>query len=252
MGAAQAKTALIPYLTTLATAQPPPVDELLLVLGQEISSVARLVGAPEEFLPMLERLAAVEETVVRDQAVTVLNELAKSTAEKKSNTATAATDNDESGGTSSTNSPSTVWMAMIKRLAAADWFTPKVSAAGVIASLFAVAPSPSDTTELLSLYKELCTDETPMVRRAAAKHLGGVLQACCASSSSSKMPVQQSQAREFCLSVLPRLASDEQDSVRRLAVASLGEAGAMYGENPSWTAQHWLPLVKEGSTDMSW
>ena len=31
-------------------------------------------------------------------------------------------------------------------------------------------------SELLTLYKELATDDTPMVRRGAAKHLGSFLQ----------------------------------------------------------------------------
>jgi serine/threonine-protein phosphatase 2A regulatory subunit A len=307
MGAEQARTVLVPYLTALAQQQPPPVDELLLVLGQELPAVCRLVGSggasasgaggvsntEELFLPMLERLAAVEETVVREQAVVVIVELAKaagglvsqtssscssssgaasasttvdaasaaSTAADGTTTTTAVTTAPSSTSASAAAAPSApVWMAMIKRLAAADWFTPKVSAAGIIASLFYLVP-PTDYIELLNLYKELCVDETPMVRRAAAKHLGSVLAVNSNSSSSSssssisimqRNAVHQQQHRDFCLYVLPRLAADEQDSVRRLAVAAIGEAGTSYGENTAWTAQHWLNLVKDGATDMSW
>jgi serine/threonine-protein phosphatase 2A regulatory subunit A len=300
MGAEQARTVLVPYLTALAQQQPPPVDELLLVLGQELPAVCRLVGSAaagnsaaggnteEIFLPMLERLAAVEETVVREQAVVVIVELAKTaggvmsqTSGGSSSSSSASTTTDaafaSADGTSSSaattpaaacSASAPVWMAMIKRLAAADWFTPKVSAAGIIASLFYLVP-PTDYIELLNLYKELCVDETPMVRRAAAKHLGSVLAVNSNSSSSSsstgsssssgssnmmhqRNAAHQQQHRDFCLHVLPRLAADEQDSVRRLAVAAIGEAGTSYGENTAWTAQHWLSLVKDGATDMSW
>jgi serine/threonine-protein phosphatase 2A regulatory subunit A len=267
MGAEQCRTVLVPYLTALAQAQPPPVDELLLVLGQELPTVCRLVSVPEDFLPMLERLAAVEETVVREQAVVVIVELAKTAGGLNSQTTGPCTVSTASGadGTSSSSTttgtattgptPSAaapVWMAMIKRLTAADWFTPKVSAAGIIASLFNLVP-PTDYTELLNLYKELCVDETPMVRRAAAKHLGSVLAVNSNSSlNSNRNAAHQQQHKDFCLHVLPRLAADEQDSVRRLAVAAIGEAGPSYGENTAWTAQHWLGLVKDGATDMSW
>jgi hypothetical protein len=37
-----------------------------------------------------------------------------------------------------------------------------------------------------------------------------------------------------------------------LAVAALAQAGPSYGEHPTWTVQNWLPVLKDGSTDMSW
>jgi hypothetical protein len=52
-----------------------------------------------------------------------------------------------------------------------EWFTSRTSGCG----LFAVAyPKSSDPVkvELRQLYKTLCTDDTPMVRRAAASKLG--------------------------------------------------------------------------------
>lgn len=56
-------------------------------------------------------------------------------------------------------------------LVAGEWFTSRTSGCG----LFAVAyPKASDSTklDLRQLYKTLCTDDTPMVRRAAASKLG--------------------------------------------------------------------------------
>lgn len=58
-----------------------------------------------------------------------------------------------------------------QRLAAGEWFTARVSACGVFAALQGRAPA-QQKTELRSLYTQLCRDETPMVRRAAAQKLG--------------------------------------------------------------------------------
>lgn len=226
----------------------PPTDELLLILGQELKLVAKYYLGDsssssssnnnnkfnvEDFLSILERLAAVEETVVRDEAVSVFAELTKS-----ANSSSQAT-----------------WMALIKRLANADWFTPRVSATGIIPHLFAVVTDHKNgkrahlsnqhsvALELLSLYKELSTDETPMVRRAAAQHLGKVL-------AQSGWAYRED---GLAVGVLTRLCHDEQDSVRRLAAVALADASTLYAEqSPSWTAQHWLPLLKEASTDLSW
>lgn len=59
----------------------------------------------------------------------------------------------------------------VQRLGDGEWFTARVSACG----LFHVAyPSAPDLVraELRSVYNQLCHDDTPMVRRAAASNLG--------------------------------------------------------------------------------
>jgi serine/threonine-protein phosphatase 2A regulatory subunit A len=222
MGHDEAVQDLVPYLTAVAMQQPPHADELLLLLGQQLVAVTEFCGyqTADIFLPMLERLAAIEETVVRDQGVTVITAVCdlvilhhgESTVDKA------------------------LWVGLAKRLAAADWFTAKVSACGVAAPVFRL----TGDEDLLLLYKELTTDETPMVRRAAAKYLGKVLAAAAWAH------------KDLVVAALPALIRDEQDSVRLLAVAALAEAGASYGEHCNWTIQNWLPLLKDGCTDMSW
>jgi serine/threonine-protein phosphatase 2A regulatory subunit A len=62
------------------------------------------------------------------------------------------------------------FVPMIKRLSSEEWFTPKSSAC----SIFHIAFSRSSNEiqqELIAIYKSFCSDETPMVRRAAATHL---------------------------------------------------------------------------------
>lgn len=224
LGVQETKDKLVPYLTNLVQSQPAPSDELLLLLGQELVKVVTFCGTQtpaEHFIPILERLAAVEETVVREQAVKVIAQVAQQ----------------------APPADATLFVALIKRLATADWFTPKVSAAGIAPAVLAL-PSlpPTAVAELLNtVYKELCHDETPMVRRAAAQHWGKVLAA-----------VGVDYKDTFAAVTLPRLAADEQDSVRRLAVSALGDVGPAFEAVPQWTAQHWLPMVRDGSTDLSW
>lgn len=62
-------------------------------------------------------------------------------------------------------------LLFLQRLAAGEWFTARVSACG----LFHIAyPSASEAlkTELRSVFNQLCQDDMPMVRRAAATNLG--------------------------------------------------------------------------------
>ena len=219
--------------TPSAPANVPISDELLLVLGQQLPAVAQVLKDPNkvpEYLPLLERLAGTEETVVRDQAVIVLQELCRRSATAETPDAVRAVP---------------LWMGLVKRLAGADWFTAKVSCAGVVPSVFGLVKaahpeSASQQYELLALYKELCQDDTPMVRRAAARYLGSCVQQAGWGQ------------RDFGAVQVALLAHDEQDSVRLLAVAALAQAGREFGEHPTWTVQHWLPVLKDGSTDMSW
>lgn len=225
LGVPATKANLLPYLMNMVQAQPTPSDELLLLLGQELVKVVTFCGTntpAEHFIPILERLAAVEETVVREQAVVVLGKVAEQ----------------------APPADGPLFVALFKRLATADWFTPKVSAAGIAPAVLALASVPANAKgELLTaVYKDLCHDETPMVRRAAAQHWGKVLAAAGVEYKDS-----------FAAVTLPKLATDEQDSVRRLAVSALGDVGPAVGEAaPQWTAQHWLPLIKDSSTDLSW
>ena len=124
---------------------------------------------------------------------------------------------------------------MAKRLVTADWFTAKVSASGLLPTLYKV----TQEEELRFLYRDLCVDDTPMVRRAAANHLGEFL---------AELPLEKIQDLQ---PVLEQLCNDEQDSVRLLAVASLKDLKEKVLP-PEWTTQALLPIVKQGSTDMSW
>lgn len=60
---------------------------------------------------------------------------------------------------------------MIERLATADWFTSRISACGLYSAVYKRA-SPKTQVELRNQFRQLCADDTPMVRRSAAINLG--------------------------------------------------------------------------------
>ena len=243
---------ILPYITNLvvATQQPNSTasnvlsDEMLLLLGQQLMNVIAHVttnaAVGVDYLPLVERLCGVEETVVRDQAVLLAQALCARTAECRDAPLIEAT--------------LPVWFSAVQRLQSADWFTAKVSCAGILPSVLQLAnhaSSSSTPVQLLHLYRDLCADETPMVRRAAAKYLGAAL-AAAAPMGSTALGLS-TETTQFAAAQVAALAHDEQDSVRLLAVAALAQAGTLYGEmNPQWCIQHWIPIVRDGATDLSW
>lgn len=60
---------------------------------------------------------------------------------------------------------------LVRKLTTAEWFTSRISAASLHAPVYAKAAS-SSQDELRRSFATLAADDTPMVRRAAAKHLG--------------------------------------------------------------------------------
>jgi serine/threonine-protein phosphatase 2A regulatory subunit A len=182
-------------------------------------------------------------------------------------------------------------LAMAKRLAGADWFTSKVSVTGMLPAIYGFidlvypqqnlskaavdpgvngsnssAPMAGDEArrELRQLYKELSEDDSPMVRRSAAKSVGSFVERVAGLKSSPhdilsipKSPVQVSPLRKkTCLEeIFPfyqQLCKDEQDNVRMLAIASSGSIGRALGMDATVNADLLLPIIRCGCSDLSW
>lgn len=58
----------------------------------------------------------------------------------------------------------------MKRLTTADWFTGRISACGLYAVGYSKC-TPEQQSELRNSFSQLIQDDTPMVKRAAAKAL---------------------------------------------------------------------------------
>lgn len=65
----------------------------------------------------------------------------------------------------------TQFLPMVERLATGEWFTSRISACGLYSVVYKRA-SPEIATRLRNEFRQLCKDETPMVRRSAASNLG--------------------------------------------------------------------------------
>lgn len=298
MGVDDTLSVLLPYLATIAMKiNPPNEDELLIHMAKELRKVvpSLLHGTKAlPLLPILERLAAVEETVVRDEAVNTINHVAPYLLWKKP----AAAGGEGDGGTdaadaaqevepSSSSIPS-VLIAMAKRLESSDWFTSKVSAAGILPTVYKVTKD----DELIHLMKELSLDDTPMVRRSCAKHLGEFISYTVDNDDAKGKAAEGDEPKTATATgedektdgggdgsnkeddmdggdvvhelhdglvndlvpILTNLCNDEQDSVRLLAVASIGNVGVAFSSSRDYeyVLSVLLPLIKNGSTDLSW
>lgn len=209
---------------------------MLMTLAEHLGKFVPLVGGASFapcLLETLATLAQVEETVVRDKAVESLQAVF-----------------------SALDGPSTVahTLPIVQTLVTAEWFTARVSAAGLFAAAYApllpTTASPTAATAapphaearatLRALFSTLCGDETPMVRRAAARALA---------------PLSRVYEREHvCGELLAHflaLATDEQESVRLLALEG-GATPLSAALPPPERTTRLLPLLKACAGDKSW
>ncbi|KAI9590925.1 putative ser/thr protein phosphatase 2A regulatory subunit A [Syncephalis fuscata] len=187
LGPERTRDELVPFLQESMDDE----DEVLVALAEELGGFTQYIGGREHvhiLLEPLEKLAAQEETVVRDKAVISLTQVADAMNQQQIESS---------------------FVPLLKRLTDGDWFTNRTSACGLYASAYKLS-GPATQEELRRMFSELCHDETPMVRRAAATHLA---------------TLTRNMAKELVIpSILPlfnHLAQDNQDSVRLLTVEAL-------------------------------
>ena len=132
----------------------------------------------------------------------------------------------------------------VQRLTTGDWFTGRVSACGLFAAAYSrLGASAAENAEpkklLRHLYGTLCGDDTPMVRRAASRHIGGLVAV-----------VEKEFAVSELLPLFVQLAGDDPDSVRLLAIENCTAFARAFTQAEN--AQHILPLVRSCAGDKSW
>lgn len=137
-------------------------------------------------MPLLESLAKVDETVVREQATKSLTTISKALSDAEIQN---------------------VFAPMVIRLAQGEWFTGRVSSC----ALFFPAYQRSNTQKdkLRKKFIELCNEDTPMIRRACASKLG--------------LFATQLEKQHLINEILPvfrQLSQDEQDAIRVLCLES--------------------------------
>lgn len=185
LGHERTRTELVPFLEEVTQEDE---DEVLTVLAEQLGSFIPYIGGADYahiLISTLEGLAAMEEPLVRDKAVESLNKL---------------------GETQSQDQIEQYFIPLVKRLSSTEWFSSRVSATGLYPMIIAKVSEPA-REELLALYRALCQDEAPMVRRAAATNLPKVV---------SALPAAKFEGSIY--SMFHSQVSDDQDSVRLLSV----------------------------------
>jgi serine/threonine-protein phosphatase 2A regulatory subunit A len=150
LGPDRARDELIPFLQDSIDDE----DEVLLALAEELGrNFEQYVGGKEYahlLLGPLENLSSVEETLVRDKAAESVTKIAAvlSTAQIEEH-----------------------YIPLLKRLSTAEWFTSRTSSAALYSAVYDRVSS-AIQDDLRKGFAALGADDTPMVRRAAAKWLG--------------------------------------------------------------------------------
>lgn len=186
------KKELIPFVTDGLDDE----DEVLIAVSMSLGTLVEAVGGPEyahTLLRPLEFLLTVEEASVRERASESTYQMAQILPD--------ATFGEE-------------YATMLGRLARKEWFTARMSATRLIAAAYArlYDLKKDAANDILQAFCKLCRDDTPMVRRVAAQHLGTLVRAVV------KVQGRSSLTTVVANSLLPLyefLASQDQpDSVR--------------------------------------
>jgi serine/threonine-protein phosphatase 2A regulatory subunit A len=97
----------------------------------------------------------------------------------------------------------------MQRLKGGEWFTMRVSVCGLFSTTYPLVADSPVQQELCTLFRDLCRDETPMVRRAAAHAIGDFAAA-----------MECRTVQQVLLPMLTHLLKDDQESVRKLSLES--------------------------------
>ncbi|KAG0274039.1 hypothetical protein BGZ96_004554, partial [Linnemannia gamsii] len=130
------------------------------------------------------------------------------------------------------------YIPLLKRLTLGDWFTSRTSATGLYACGYPLA-SPASQEDMRKSFGQLCADDTPMVRRAAATHLGAFAK-----------KVDKEHLISDIIPLFNKLAQDEQDSVRLLTVTDLVAIAEEL--SPEESKAYFLQTLKSMVADKSW
>lgn len=194
LGPERTRTELLPYLKDVVQDDE---DEVITVIAEELSKFIPYVGGPQYgtyLIPVLESITQNEEPVVRDRAIDTLNHISESFTDDQINQE---------------------FLPLIEKLSEHKWFSHRVASTGLFESVILRVDSDL-RKKLLTLYLKLVDDETPMVRRASAKHLPKIIDLLA--EKFSKEGKLEEVNYESISSMFQSLLNDNQDSVKFLSV----------------------------------
>jgi len=220
LGPQKTVSELIPFIVQVVQEEPLCNDEeFLFSMAKQYSVLSNYVAGNYELLiAPLEHLASQEETVVRDQAIASLCTIV----EKRPQLV-----------------PEYLVPALHRIATKTDFFTARVSACALFPTAYKHA-SDDQKVSLRRAYTQLCADETPMVRRAAAHKFREFMLVCDkADLLSDMMPVYKQLSQE-----------DTQDTIRVACVHTTLVIAQMF--NADENKQHTVSVIGDAAEDRSW
>ncbi|GME77468.1 unnamed protein product [Ambrosiozyma monospora] len=194
LGPERTREELLPFLDNVV---PDDEDEVVAIAAEELGKFVPYVGGPQYatlLIPILEKITACEEPIVREKAVDSLNFISESLSDEQI---------------------VHEFIPLISRLAKEKWFSLHIAAAGLFKSII-IRVSPDLRLDLIKLFSELIQDDSPMVRKSAASHLPGLIDLLAENFSTP------STVGEFHWDLITlmfnSLVKDNQDSVKFLSV----------------------------------
>jgi serine/threonine-protein phosphatase 2A regulatory subunit A len=197
-------------------------DDILLAIAEELGkeqNINLFVGDSAHsylLLSPLEALSKLDETLVREKAVTSLSII---------------------GPRIPDNIFEKNFIELVQRLSESDWFSSKSSACGLFHVAYPRA-SPASKQKLLAEFKRCCEDHTPIVRRNAATHLKKLV-----------VHVDKDSFPQL-VEDFKTLAVDDQDSVRLLAIENCVAIAEKLSEEDKNAIVK--PVVLSCGSDRSW
>jgi serine/threonine-protein phosphatase 2A regulatory subunit A len=228
---------VIPYLLSKIKSNiemlPVEEDEVLLAVAEELVKFKQFLDQNQlvQVLQLFQFLFCVEETVVREQAVESMREFIKYLTDEQIQKDI---------------------VSMVSYIAGQEYFTGKVSACYMIRMCYEKAGKEKE--KLKNLYFTFCDDETPLIKRTAAKEFGAL---CLVMEKEVVNPDMINYFRKFMT---------DSDSVKVIALTSLIQLVRLFqntdqqrlnvqvvvaaSEDKSWRVRHELakifPLLIEG------
>ncbi|GBG29496.1 Amino acid transporter AVT1D [Hondaea fermentalgiana] len=218
LGPDRTRSELIPWMQDNLQQQE---DEILYIFAKKSCELRELVGSADDaecMVPLVEALLGVEETFVREAASECGRQLV--------------------AGLKGSGPKGKVLESLL-RLGKGEWFTSRMSACSLCGAMMKANLGADEQAQLKELYFSLCKDETPMVRRSAARELPSVIAS-----------LEPSEVVTEVMPIYQKLVTDPQESVSMNWIANIGELAARLG--PELGEGHCLPLIKQYCTDRSW
>lgn len=192
-------------------------DEVLMAISEQIPKFKQFLDSNQliSVLSLLQFLLCVEETVVREQAVEGMRDLVKLFNEEQ-------IQKDVIG--------------LINTISSQEYFTGKVSACYLIRMCYEKAGKEKE--KLRSLYFKLCDDETPLIKRSAAKEFGPL---CLVMEKEVVNPDMINYFKKFMT---------DSDSVKVIALSSLIQLVKLFQNTDQQRLN--VQVVVAASEDKSW